>query len=174
MHPLYHSILYHSITSQTTFSIICSTDGTEPSYKHYREEPSVCGTERGYEMWLLSEASKRNPDVQSFILSWGVPNWVGNGSFFSEENIEYQVGYAKCVRETIGGNHPHYGTSCSRPPYLFKCLIYSNGTNRRFFLFIVTNSGNMEREKLGKCRIRRLSSQCPRCCRPFINSYCHS
>ena len=63
-------------------------------------------------MWLLSEASKRNPDVQSFILSWGVPAWVGNGTFFSEENIEYQVNYAKCVRETIGGNHPHYGTSC--------------------------------------------------------------
>ena len=125
-------------------------------------------------MWLLSEASKRNPDVQSFILSWGVPNWVGNSSFFSEENIEYQVGYAKCVRETIGGNHPHYGTSCSRPPYLFKCLIYSNCTNRRFFLFIVTNSGHLEREKLGFCRIRRLSSQCPRCCRPFINSYYHS
>jgi galactosylceramidase len=61
-----------------------STDGTEPSYKHYREEPPVCGVNRGYEMWLLSEANKRNPDVQSFLLSWGVPNWVGNGTFFSE------------------------------------------------------------------------------------------
>jgi len=101
-----------------------STDGTEPSYKHYREEPPVCGVNRGYEMWLLSEANKRNPDVQSFLLSWGVPNWVGNGTFFSEENIEYQVRYAKCVQETIGGNHPHYGmSSCLYIAYLQKRLL---------------------------------------------------
>jgi len=85
-----------------------STDGTESSYRHYREEKPQCGTNRGYEMWLLSEAYKRNPDIQSFILSWGVPNFVGNGTYFSEENIAYQVGYAQCVRQTIGGMNPHY------------------------------------------------------------------
>lgn len=92
-----------------------STDGTEPSYKHYREETPACGTNRGYEMWLLSESMKRNPDVKSYLLSWGIPNWVGNASFFSAENIDYQVGYAKCVRETVGGAHPHYiGIWCVR------------------------------------------------------------
>jgi len=85
-----------------------STDGTEPSPQHFREETPQCGTNRGYEMWLLQEAAQRNPDVQSFLLSWGVPRWVGNGSFFSAENINYQVNYAKCVRETIGGTHPQY------------------------------------------------------------------
>lgn len=50
-------------------------------------------------MWLLAEAFKRNPDVQSYILSWGVPAWVGNGSYFSAENIEYQTQYAGCVKE---------------------------------------------------------------------------
>ena len=85
-----------------------STDGTEPSFRHYREEAPQCGTNRGYEMWLLQEAAARNPDVQSYLLSWGIPNWVGNASFFSAENIEYQVGYATCVRETIGGTHPQY------------------------------------------------------------------
>lgn len=59
-------------------------------------------------MWLLQEAAKRNPAVQSYLLSWGVPHWVGNSSFFSAENIDYQVGYAKCVHETVGGAHPHY------------------------------------------------------------------
>jgi hypothetical protein len=67
-----------------------------------------CGENRGYEMWLLSEGYKRNPDLQSYLLSWGVPRWVGNGSYFSAENIAYQVGYAKCVQQTIGGSNPHF------------------------------------------------------------------
>ena len=50
-----------------------STDGTEPSHRHFREEPAQCGTNRGFEMWMLSEAAKRNPAVQSFLLSWGIP-----------------------------------------------------------------------------------------------------
>ena len=82
-----------------------STDGTEPSFRHYREEAPQCGTNRGYEMWLLQEAAARSASVQSYLLSWGIPNWVGNASYFSAENIDYQVGYAKCVRETIGGSH---------------------------------------------------------------------
>ena len=76
-----------------------STDGTEASYKHFREEVPQCGIERGYEMWLVSESLKRNPDIQTYLLSWGVPRWVGNGSYFSAENIAYQVGYADCVRK---------------------------------------------------------------------------
>ena len=75
-----------------------STDGTEASYKHYREEPPACSEVRGYEMWLLAEAYKRNPTVQRCgdhrVLSWGVPNPVGNGTYFSEESINCQVGYA--------------------------------------------------------------------------------
>ena len=50
-----------------------STDGTEAAFKHFREEPAQCGTNRGFEMWMLSEAAKRNPAVQSFLLSWGIP-----------------------------------------------------------------------------------------------------
>ena len=57
----------------------------------------------------MAEAYKRNPDVATFILSWGVPRWVGNGSYFSDENIAYQVGYAKCVAQTLNNNnHPSY------------------------------------------------------------------
>jgi galactosylceramidase len=57
-----------------------STDGVEPSYKHFREEAPACGVNRGYEMWLLSEAYKRNPEIKSYLLSWGVPRWVGKAA----------------------------------------------------------------------------------------------
>jgi hypothetical protein len=49
---------------------------------------------RGYEVirsfkphvqwWLMKEAKARNPDVKLFALSWGVPGWIGNGSYFSQ------------------------------------------------------------------------------------------
>jgi galactosylceramidase len=84
-----------------------STDGTEASYKHYREEEPQCGTGRGYEMWLLTEAYKRNPKIATYILSWGVPYWIGNGTYFSEDNIQYQVSYAKCVAQMLNNTaHP--------------------------------------------------------------------
>ena len=63
-----------------------STDGTEPSHMHARDDLG-CG--RGYEGWLAAEARRRNPAVQIWSLSWGVPGWVGNGSYFSADN---QVG----------------------------------------------------------------------------------
>lgn len=84
-----------------------STDGTEPSHRHFRAEAPQCSIDRGYELWLLSEAFARNPQIQTYILSWGVPNWVGNGSFFSQDNIDYQVEYAACVK-TITGRGPEY------------------------------------------------------------------
>ena len=85
-----------------------SGDGTEPAYKHTRDEPPACGSARGFEMWLMTEAHNRNPDLVTYLLSWGVPAWVGSGSFFTAENIDYQVGYAACVRANLGGNNPHY------------------------------------------------------------------
>ena len=90
-----------------------STDGTEPSYRHSRGEAPLCGPgageNRGYEMWILQEGYKRNPAIQTYLLSWGVPWWVGNGSYFSAENIEYQVGYAECVRATTGHSPDYIG-----------------------------------------------------------------
>ena len=86
-----------------------STDGTEPSHRHFREEAPSCSQDRGYELWMLAQAKARNPAVQSYILSWGVPGWVGNGSFFSQENIDYQVQYARCVKETVGEGPDYIG-----------------------------------------------------------------
>ena len=78
---------------------VMSTDGTEPSHAHFRGDLSC---NRGYELWLASEALKRNPAIASFALSWGVPGWVGNGTFFSEENWAYQVQFATCFQEKVG------------------------------------------------------------------------
>ncbi|CAE8604721.1 unnamed protein product, partial [Polarella glacialis] len=65
-----------------------STDGAEPSHEHH-EGDLDCS--RGYESWLVKEAKKRNPDILTYGLSWGLPGWVGNESFFSAQNLKYQV-----------------------------------------------------------------------------------
>jgi len=76
-----------------------STDGTEPSHMHSRDDLSC---DRGYEFWLLREAHRRNPAIKTYGLSWGVPHWVGNGSFFSADNWHYQTQFALCVRTSLG------------------------------------------------------------------------
>lgn len=68
---------------------------------HNRDELS-CSVDRGYELWLLQQAKARNPDIQTFALSWAVPRWVGNGSYFSADNQAYQTAFAACVRSELG------------------------------------------------------------------------
>lgn len=60
------------------------------------------GCSRGYETWLLQEAKKRNPRIRTWGLSWGVPKWVGEGNYFSYDNIAYQTRWLQCVNDTIG------------------------------------------------------------------------
>jgi hypothetical protein len=78
---------------------VMSTDGTEPSHAHFRGDLSC---DRGYELWLASEAVKRNPAIATFGLSWGVPGWVGNGSYFTEDNMGYQSQFATCFLQKVG------------------------------------------------------------------------
>ncbi|OLQ02865.1 Glyceraldehyde-3-phosphate dehydrogenase, chloroplastic [Symbiodinium microadriaticum] len=33
--------------------------------------------------------------------AWGVPGWIGNGTFFSKDNIVYHVSWLKCIKETL-------------------------------------------------------------------------
>lgn len=80
-----------------------STDGTEASHQHEREEEVNC--HRGYEWWLLREARQRNPGIITYALSWAVPYWVGNDTFFSEDNINYHISWLKCLRD----EHPTVG-----------------------------------------------------------------
>jgi galactosylceramidase len=81
-----------------------STDGSEPSHSHARGDLSCS---RGWEMWLMREAKKRNPAIRLYGLSWAAPRWVGDGSgdgngFFSGDQIEYQLAWLRCVRNQTG------------------------------------------------------------------------
>jgi len=99
-----------------------STDGSEPSHMRFRGEKPDCS--RGYEAWLLKEAKARNPQIRTYGLAWGVPGWIGNGTFYSEDNIKYQVSWLQCIKENfevevdyIGiWNEMHWGASW----YLFE------------------------------------------------------
>jgi galactosylceramidase len=79
-----------------------STDGSELSYAHTREEflhPKKEYFNRGYEWWLIKEAQKRNPAIRIEILQWGAPGWVGNGKFYSKENADFIAGYIKGLKK---------------------------------------------------------------------------
>lgn len=52
-----------------------------------------------YLPWLVKEAKKRNPNLTLYSLSWGVPAWVGNGSYLSDEGVAYHVNYHKGARD---------------------------------------------------------------------------
>eukprot|EP00933_Yihiella_yeosuensis_P030287 TRINITY_DN2394_c1_g4_i1.p1 TRINITY_DN2394_c1_g4~~TRINITY_DN2394_c1_g4_i1.p1 ORF type:complete len:991 (-),score=183.30 TRINITY_DN2394_c1_g4_i1:200-3172(-) len=77
-----------------------STDGSEPSHQRFRDEKPDCT--RGYETWLMKEAKKRNPNIKTYGLAWGIPGWIGNGTFFSKDNIDYHVNWLSCINHTYG------------------------------------------------------------------------
>jgi len=77
-----------------------ATDGSEPSHMRTRNEKPDCT--RGYETWLMQEAKRRNPEIRTYGLAWGVPGWIGNGSYFSRDNIRYHVSWLQCIRDTFG------------------------------------------------------------------------
>ena len=58
-----------------------STQATEPSHMHTRGDLNCS---RGYEWKIAVAARRRNPSISLYGLSWGVPGWIGNGSFFSQ------------------------------------------------------------------------------------------
>ncbi len=78
---------------------INSTCGTEPSHRHLRND---LNGNRGYEWWLMKEAKKRNPDIYLDALEWGVPFWIGNGQFFSQDNAEYIADFLELGKQQHG------------------------------------------------------------------------
>uniref|UniRef100_A0A671QGV4 Galactocerebrosidase n=1 Tax=Sinocyclocheilus anshuiensis TaxID=1608454 RepID=A0A671QGV4_9TELE len=69
-----------------------TTDGTEPSHMHSKDEANFF---RGYEWWLMREAKKRNPNIKLIGLPWAFPRWVGEGTqwpyFFPNVTADYVV-----------------------------------------------------------------------------------
>jgi hypothetical protein len=71
-----------------------STDGTEPSHQHTRDDLSC---NRGYEFWLLAEARSRNPAIATFGLMWGAPGWINDGVFYGPDMINYTLRWLDCA-----------------------------------------------------------------------------
>ncbi|HWS01719.1 MAG TPA: hypothetical protein VN249_13945, partial [Prolixibacteraceae bacterium] len=79
-----------------------STCGTEPSHARSREEfenPKTEYFQRGYEWWLMKEAKKRNPGIYLDCLEWGAPGWIGDGKYYSKDNIDYMISFIKGARQ---------------------------------------------------------------------------
>ncbi|GAP71912.1 galactocerebrosidase [Candidatus Symbiothrix dinenymphae] len=79
-----------------------SGPGTEPSHARTKDEfvnPQPRYFDRGYEWWLVKEAKKRNPDIKLDILEWGAPGWIGDGKFYSDDNIDYQISFIRGAKK---------------------------------------------------------------------------
>lgn len=76
-----------------------STDGTEPSHQHTRDDQNY---QRGYEWWLMKEARKRNPQIMLDALAWGAPHWIGDGNFFSQDCADYLAKFLLGARREHG------------------------------------------------------------------------
>jgi len=76
-----------------------STQGTEPSHRHTRDDANYY---RGYEWWLMSEAKQRNPQLSLDACAWGCPGWVGNGNFWSQDMADYYASWIKGLKTFHG------------------------------------------------------------------------
>ena len=97
---------------------INSTDGTEPSHAHTRDEfldPKPQYFQRGYEWLVLKEAKKRNPRILTDCLEWGCPGWIGNGVFYSQDNADYIASFLKGAKEVQGISFDYTGIWNERP-----------------------------------------------------------
>jgi len=97
---------------------INSTDGTEPSHAHSRDEflnPKPQFFQRGYEWLVLKEAKKRNPRILTDCLEWGCPGWIGNGVYYSQDNADYIVSFLKGAKEVQGISFDFTGIWNERP-----------------------------------------------------------
>ena len=72
-----------------------STDGSESSHMH-TSGTTDCNT--GYEWWLMQQAQARNPNIKFYGLAWGAPGWIGGGTFFSTDMINYIVSWLNCAK----------------------------------------------------------------------------
>ncbi|WNV82958.1 hypothetical protein [Umezawaea sp. Da 62-37] len=72
-----------------------STDGAEPSHQHVRGEINC---DVGYEFWLGKEAVARNPNIKLVALPWAAPGWIGNGNFWTQDMIDYDISWLDCAK----------------------------------------------------------------------------
>ncbi|WP_103351392.1 ricin-type beta-trefoil lectin domain protein [Amycolatopsis sp. CA-128772] len=73
-----------------------STSGAEPSHAHFRGDLDC---NRGYEWWIMEQAKARNPGIRLVGLPWGAPGWIGNGTFFSNDLVDYYLSWLGCAKQ---------------------------------------------------------------------------
>jgi O-glycosyl hydrolase len=76
-----------------------STSGAEPSHQHTAADLNC---NRGYEWWLMEQAKTRNPNIKLYGLAWGAPGWIGNGTFFSTDMVNYYASWLDCAKNSHG------------------------------------------------------------------------
>ena len=73
-----------------------STCGSEPSHAITREELKN-PVDRGYELWLMSEARKRNPRMILDCLPWCYPGWISG--VFSEDAADWFAAFLDAAKK---------------------------------------------------------------------------
>ena len=76
-----------------------STCGSEPSHAIVREELKN-PVNRGYELWFLSEAKKRNQDIILDCLPWSYPYWLSGK--FSQDAADWFVSFLDAADKYYG------------------------------------------------------------------------
>jgi len=76
-----------------------STCGSEPSHVITPEELKD-PVPRGYELWLMAEARKRNRNIILDCLPWAYPRWVGTR--FSQSSADWIVSFLELARKKYG------------------------------------------------------------------------
>jgi hypothetical protein len=83
-----------------------STSGAEPSHQHTAADLNC---NRGYEWWLAEQARARNPGIKLYALAWGAPGWIGNGTFFSTDMVNYYMSFLDCAKNSHGLTFDYIG-----------------------------------------------------------------
>jgi galactosylceramidase len=84
-----------------------STDGTEPTHMLTRTDQNYT---RGYEWWLMGQATVRNPDIILDCLAWGAPGWIGTSNYYSQDMCDYIVNFINGAQKYYGLNFRFTGT----------------------------------------------------------------
>ena len=120
-----------------------STDGTEPSHMHSRDDLSCS---RGYELWLLAEARARNPSIATYGLAWGAPGWLNEGAFYGNDTITYWLTFLDCVQQRSGAPLDYLGlhNEASQPSADFLVTLRSalDAANHSHTKISIMDNGN--------------------------------
>lgn len=77
-------------------------DTTEGAEASSQRTPTDQNYNRGYEWWLMGQAKLRNPNIKLYALAWAAPGWLGGGSFWSQDTINYLTNWVQHAQSDHG------------------------------------------------------------------------